>query len=168
MATNELLLVKDMKRFKVGDRVKSNIQTKDTYVRSALSVLDGVEGTIIEISHNLFRDGLKYLVEFDSPVKGWHAHQLKVKSFFFLEGDLIPIVKGQFPYSEDTEITLVGEIVYSSDEKTVLYDWMTKLYTLDGAMIAYIEEDGELRRTNNEIDPLILEKCFDHFEEVSK
>lgn len=62
----------------------------------------------------------------------------------------------------DEELTMIEEVVDFFDSTLLIYDWQTELYKLDGAMVAYRDDNGDLYRTNNDVNPLILESCWNH------
>lgn len=63
----------------------------------------------------------------------------------------------------DEEITLIEEAIDSFNSIPLIYNWQTHLYLMNGSMIAYIDDNGDLCRTNNEVDPMILDSCWNHF-----
>lgn len=58
---------------------------------------------------------------------------------------------------------LIEEIIAEFDGKLLVFNWKTQLYMMEGSMIAYIDEDEELKRTDNEVPVEILEAAFNDF-----
>lgn len=78
--------------FADGQRVRVKIRDRAQFSGDAGARMDGRHGAVERHSAVSYNGdpppGPAYLVRFDEPVAGWHAHQSEVTSFWFPPGDM--------------------------------------------------------------------------------
>jgi hypothetical protein len=78
--------------FEVGQRVRVQIRDVTTFSGDAGTRMNGRCGVVERHSPQSVNGdpplGPAYLVRFDEPVPGWHAHQSEVDAFWFPPGDM--------------------------------------------------------------------------------
>lgn len=62
----------------------------------------------------------------------------------------------------DKELTLIEEVIDFFNSTPVIYDWNNQFYTLNKCVIAYLDRNGDIRRTNKEVDIVVLDSCWNH------
>lgn len=69
--------------------------------------------------------------------------------------------------SFEDPILLQEEILGIFQDKEVIFNHNTQLYLLEDSMIAYFDDEGDIRRNENYVPPILLEMVWEHYEALA-